>query len=446
MGSDLLRKYIDIIILQEAVIDEPSNELSDLFTKEGKINPEIRQTITNVMANLAKKFPQVKIIDYFITGSGVTQQYNAQSDIDTSIVLAKDTDSELINQFYSYCREIEKSVPFFKGQRPYQFTPQTKDRNQIDNVDAAYDVKNDSWIKKPDSQRVQDDYANIVANPQSKENQQYATAERSVQPTLQRLYNEINQNGPNIQRYIDRALQAYNVLKSWRSRMYSQDPKDRISQNWGPANIIYKFFTAEGYTNVFDMLKKIKNNNYTITDDDKNTILGLLEPVINDEIGFVRENENKGKVMTTTFFRKYIDILDEAVRLGYSDEQGNHFRRPESQADRDKLAQGVKKVRAYNRDMRDYHLDPTLDRPDQQAADVYNPFTAGVDSARTADREVTRGTGMLNPANSSEYTDAVDTKDTSRKLPKTSRFDGRRYGNDGVGSMGIKPRKRPELY
>jgi hypothetical protein len=147
--------------------------------------------------------------------------------------------------------------------------------------------------------------------------------------------------------------------------------------------------------------------------------------------------------MSSNLLRKYIDILDEAVRLGYSDEYGT-FRRPESQAERYHLAKQAQKVRAYNRGMRDYALDPTFDQPAQKTADLYNQFTTGVDSARFPDPEVPQGTGMLNPARPNERTDAVDTKDTSRKIPRTSRFDGRAYDKEyGLGSIGLKPRKRP---
>lgn len=300
---------MDIINLPEAVIDAPSYNLSDLFTKEGKMQPEIRETINRVMANLSQKFPQVKILDYFVTGSGVTQQYNKDSDIDTSIVLAKDTSPELQKEFKEYCREVEKTVAPFNGARPYQFTPQTAQRNEITNVDAAYDIKQDTWIKRPDVTKVNTDYQNIIADPNSKEHQLYSTAERSIQPTLQRLHAGVNNNidTEKLKYFIEKALHSYEIIKKWRGRMYSQDSGNRISQNWGPGNIIYKFLNAEGYIKVFEFLKSIKKTNYRIDDSIKTSLSNLLRSVVDDEIGFVREE----KSTTTGPFRKYIDIIDE---------------------------------------------------------------------------------------------------------------------------------------
>ena len=66
--------------------------------------------------------------------------------------------------------------------------------------------------------------------------------------------------------------------------------------------------------------------------------------------------------MSTEFFRKYIDILDEAVRGVLVQPGGatgkDYAVRPSNQDERDQVAQGLKAARAYNRDAAAYASAP----------------------------------------------------------------------------------------
>ena len=306
METILLRKYIDLI--NEAVIDTPQQNLSDIFTQDGKLEPEVKNTINKVVQHIQEKFPDAKIIDYYVVGAAVTHQYKQTSDIDTSLVYDKSVNPEKIKEIRSYCRSMESSIPAWKNVRPFQFTPQQWGRESIKNADAAYDPKTDSWIKRPEYEKVTTDYNNIVSDKNSPDRKSYEVAERSIQPNLMRIYSEITKNGLTdvAKQYISNALSRYSTLKKWRNRGYSQDSGDRISQNWASGNIIYKFFDAEGYGRIFSLLEELKNNNFQATQEFLNTLIKQLGIVINDEIGYVKEN-----IMNPSFFRKYIDILNE---------------------------------------------------------------------------------------------------------------------------------------
>ena len=62
---------------------------------------------------------------------------------------------------------------------------------------------------------------------------------------------------------------VYEKIKNMRGKAYSGKDKrvqQRISQNWGTGNIIYKFLDREGYNDVFAMIKKAVRSNFEIVD------------------------------------------------------------------------------------------------------------------------------------------------------------------------------------
>ena len=61
--------------------------------------------------------------------------------------------------------------------------------------------------------------------------------------------------------------------------------------------------------------------------------------------------------MSTEFFRKYIDILDEAVR-GVMVNPGGTAVRPSNPEERDLVAKGLKTARTYNKNMAKYAAAP----------------------------------------------------------------------------------------
>jgi len=65
--------------------------------------------------------------------------------------------------------------------------------------------------------------------------------------------------------------------------------------------------------------------------------------------------------MSTEFFRKYMDIVDEAVRgvlVSPSTNSEPYAVRPSNQDERDQVARGLKTARAYNRDAAAYAAAP----------------------------------------------------------------------------------------
>ena len=286
------RKY-----LKEAIIDVVSDELSDIF-ENGELKEEVVQTIEKAIAEIRQQFPDLEILDYYMVGAAVTYQYSPTSDIDTTLVIPRDMDPK---QYKVVDKWIENNIdPKYKyEQRPYQFKVSPKTRDELQSVDSAYDVGAQEWIKTPDREQARQQHTQHVADPESYENKIYKAIERSIQPSLRRLYKTLEQ-GDSLEEGISETIKGqlknvykrYEVIKRLRGKAYSgTDPRivDRISQNWGSGNIIYKFLDREGYLEVFGLVKKAIRSDFAIVDNEFiQKLKQKVSSVMDDEIGFAR--------------------------------------------------------------------------------------------------------------------------------------------------------------
>jgi len=278
--------------LGEAIVDAPSKKLSDIFDDNGKMKNEVANNIHQGIREIQAAFPDLKILDYFVVGAAVTYQYTDESDIDTTVVVPKDIDKDLFKKVDKW---IEHNLdPKYKyGKRPYQFKVNTQGRENK-NADAAYDVRKQEWIKAPDAERTASDYEKIVNDPKSYERKIYTAVERSIQPSLQRLDQQIKQDNAvtdSVKKLMQSAYKRYETIKNFRGKSYGSDKRtdSRISQNWGVGNVIYKFLDREGYNNVFSTIKHAIKSNFDV---DLKELSSQLDKVVNDEIGYALE-ENK---------------------------------------------------------------------------------------------------------------------------------------------------------
>jgi len=294
------RRYV----LSEAITDATSDRLSDIF-EGGTLKPEVTKTIKKGLSDIKQQFPDLEILDYFLVGAAVTYQYGEASDIDTTIVISEDTDAQrykLVDKWIE--NNVDPKYTFKK--RPYQFKialASNITREKLQHTDSAYDVENQLWIKKPDLEAAKQQHKKHVADPESYENKIYKVVERSIQPSLERLLKAVDsqlkmQTAPELNeavtedltRLINHVYKIYKKIKSLRGAAFGGKDKrvqQRISQNWGTGNIIYKFLDREGYNDVFAMIKKAVRSKFDIVDQSfLETLKQKLSTVVGDEIGF----------------------------------------------------------------------------------------------------------------------------------------------------------------
>ena len=60
-----------------------------------------------------------------------------------------------------------------------------------------------------------------------------------------------------------------------------------VSQNWGFGNVIYKMLDRDGYLEVFDLIKEIKNDNSLASDQQHiDKLKTALQNSLDDKLGF----------------------------------------------------------------------------------------------------------------------------------------------------------------
>ena len=293
------RQYV-----QEAIIDAPSERLSDIFDDNGVMRQEvtniIRDAVSKLRQWLSQTYPGLDVTEVFVVGAAVTYQFAPTSDVDISVVIpgmnaeqADAIDDWMADNLVYPDWSVEGSS------RPFQFKPMENNKNYA-HVDSAYNPFENSWIKEPDLQHAQAEFERYVTDPESKENKMYQAVERAIQPSLQRLYQALESEVVNeaaseaLKDLLLKAYKRYEKIKTMRKKAYSADPGEtgRISQNWWTGNIIYKFLDREGYTDVYGDIKKAVKSKFANLD--QSFLDGLkqkLARVVSDEIGFVREEQ-----------------------------------------------------------------------------------------------------------------------------------------------------------
>lgn len=254
-----------IQFIKESIIDPPSDLLSEVFKNrdqldKAKVLPEVKQAIAKGIADLQQQFPKFKIADYFMVGSSVTYQYNDQSDIDITVVY-KNVSADDLATLGTWVAKSLNGHFMFLDRKSVNYYATTSTRNHLDNVDAAYDVKKDVWIKKPQKSIESSYYKKlIVANSSSK---QHATLiEQDLKVKLRELYNRLLagylNNFTNMQQALSEIYLIYQGIHELRKQAYAGTlMKDQPSLNWSDENVVYKFLDHDHYLDLFDYIKSV---------------------------------------------------------------------------------------------------------------------------------------------------------------------------------------------
>ena len=251
-----------------AIVDPPRGGLSNIFVPgTEELVPEVQRSVDagleRIRAHLEAEHPGVEVVDHEMIGASVTEQYSPTSDIDTTVFINLGRDDprfELINRWIG--DNVDGRMKF-RG-RPYQFKimPEST-RGQNDNADAVYRPGR-GFTKRPGAGRAAAEFGRLVEDPRSAERVAYAQMEVALQ-ALARLWARearaaLEADDPG--RYMGRLgavgeamVERAGLIKKVRGTAYSGGAGDRISQNWGSGNVIYKFLERDGY---LALLKAVK--------------------------------------------------------------------------------------------------------------------------------------------------------------------------------------------
>lgn len=294
--------------IREAIVDVPTDKLSDVFDDKGVLSDKIVSVIndakTKIQNFLDSTYKGHQITEMFVVGAAVTYQFSPTSDIDISVVIPQ---MDVKTQRKPIANWMEQNLIYNiwsvnGSERPFQFKP-IKSNDNYNNADAAYDPFSKTWLKKPDLTRSKEEYNKYIVNPESKERKMYTFVEKHLQPSLERLLHGLNNTklndnvSDNIKKLMEDAYKRYKLMKGKRGSAYTSDPKTTglISQNWGTGNVVYKFMAKEGYNAIYELLEKIIKGDLNINQEIINTLKEQLQKVLTSEHGFNVSESKKNR-------------------------------------------------------------------------------------------------------------------------------------------------------
>jgi hypothetical protein len=276
---------------KSSIIDYPRKELDksiwDISDETLKLQPEIQDEIDDIISSFLDDLdlPEEAVIDIFIYGSILTNQYNSKTDVDARILL----DPEVVqdkypgitgDDLYDLTMNIVHDIPLGKTRHPFNATVVIQGEDTklgqsplgISNRDAVYSVKEGKIIHEgigydesfdPDKEFVKerDDATGImtkldalVQDAKTKaidiETLKDAVGEvANPDQLIEKIEERLNGLNTTIKQMVD----EYNKIKEERSESYKKGPLD--NRHKAPGNIVEKILEKYQYVG---MLKKLK--------------------------------------------------------------------------------------------------------------------------------------------------------------------------------------------
>lgn len=261
-------------ILFESVVDETLKDYSPyVFEDYRSDSPTLKKSVRNkILKDVGMINDIVPVQDFFIKGSILTKQYTKDSDIDVYIQVDRDyTEDILLEQgikevFDKIDNTKIEGIPY-----PFQYYI-TYNVYNMDNTEAAYDVRNDDWIKKTASKNLNiDEYMEEfqtyirgfrdLTDDLRMDLIDYTILKEIPKKQLKELDEKVKNKFEDIQKSTDDLIQYYNKLRDKRNEAFSDDMDISEIKKYGvrtrlPANVIFKLIERYKYK---ELIHKIKN-------------------------------------------------------------------------------------------------------------------------------------------------------------------------------------------
>jgi len=259
-------------LLFESVIDITRDGLSpQVFDNPKSDNPTLKHDVLHkIRHDVGRISADVQVENYFIKGSILTNQWTRNADIDIFIQIDSTlTDDELRDLLYDTWSEIDDS--YEEGiSHPFQYYLSSKSYD-FDNTEAAYDVENLEWIKKPTTKSIDiDDYMSKYRKYVSKFADYSEELRRDVidyeilkeipRDDVKGIEGMANSQLERIESDIIDYLDTYAEVRDMRQAAFSGDMTPAELKQYGvksklPGNVIFKFIERYHYQ---DLAKKLR--------------------------------------------------------------------------------------------------------------------------------------------------------------------------------------------
>jgi len=300
--------------LFESVIDYTlKNYSSDVFDDYTSNNPKLKDVVRNKIINdISKINKKISVVDFFIKGSILTKQYSKKSDIDVFVRVNTNlyTEEQLKRILKPIWEEIDNT--YIKGVTyPFQYYI-TQESYNLENTEAAYDVKNNEWIKRMSSKNINideyyDDFKKYVEefsdfSEELRRNMiDYEIIKDIPKEELNGLKEKLDKKLTEINNNIAKLADTYTELKDARNEAFSDKMTPSEIKKYGiktrlPGNVVFKLIERYHYLDLYRKIKKIIGDDGILSHNEFESLNSILKTKLtNEKITFKSVFETKGR-------------------------------------------------------------------------------------------------------------------------------------------------------
>ena len=291
-------------LFKEAVIDIPRRTYAkDIFDNADTENPKLKQSVLDIINAQLKEFEKhYPIKKYSLVGSSITKNYRDDADLDVNVLFdVAPADREAVRIKLSHeLRGINgKLIPGTKHPINYYIItdPKIKEAND-DMADGVFDIKNNTWIRKPkefkfDAKRYAADFEkkvkeiDVVEGELKRDIIDYKELKELNPDDVLNLQEIINDKISKIEDDIKHLISIGDEVVQQRRDAFATDMTPEEIRTFGkknllPKNVIYKMLEKYHYLRLYHQLKDILNDG-KITDAE---IRSITTEGVNKSIAF----------------------------------------------------------------------------------------------------------------------------------------------------------------
>jgi hypothetical protein len=268
--------------LKEAVIDIPRRTYAkDIFDNADTENPKLKESVLNIINGQLEKFNTIyPIKKYSLVGSSITKNYRDDADLDVNVLFdVAPADREAVRLMLSHqLRGINgKLIPGTKHPINYYIItdPNVKETNDK-MADGVFDIKNNTWIRKPkefkfDAERYAADFErkvkeiDVIEGELKRDIIDYKELKELNPDDVLNLQEIINDKISKIEDDIKHLISIGDEVVQQRRDAFATDMTPEEIRTFGkknllPKNVIYKMLEKYHYLRLYHQLKDILND------------------------------------------------------------------------------------------------------------------------------------------------------------------------------------------
>jgi len=266
-------------LFKEAVIDIPRRTYAkDVFDNADTENPKLKQSVLDIINAQLKEFEKLyPIKKYSLVGSSITKNYRDDADLDVNVlfdVAPADREAVRIKLAHQLKGINGKLIPGTKHPINYYIItdPNVKETNDK-MADGVFDIKNNTWIRKPkefkfDANRYAADFErkvkeiDVIEGELKRDIIDYKELTELNPDDVLNLQEIINEKISKIEDDIKHLVDIGNTVLKDRQDAFATDMTPEEIKTFGkknllPKNVIYKMLEKYHYLRLYHQLKDI---------------------------------------------------------------------------------------------------------------------------------------------------------------------------------------------